>query len=57
MREICPKLTIKTPKRHQWQCSGPDFIHFSSVSIVYREQVSDDCAVGESLFPNAVEKY
>ena len=45
--EICSKLTIKTPKRSQWRCSGlltVNFEHIShlffSVSIVDFEQVN-----------------
>ena len=47
--EICLKLTIKTPERHQWHRSGvfavnfehiPHSTHRSSVSIVYFEQVN-----------------
>ena len=38
-REICPKLTIKTPERPHWRRSG-NFTPFSSVSIVEFEHVS-----------------
>ena len=36
--EICSKLTIKTPERHQWLWTY--FTAFSSVSIVDFEQVN-----------------
>ena len=47
--EICSKLTIKTPERHQWRRSGVfivDFEHYftpcSCVSIVNFEHVNAD---------------
>ena len=36
--EICSKLTIKTPKRHQWRCSGVfnvNFEHISHLALVF----------------------
>ena len=36
-KEICSKLTIKTPERRQWQTC---FTTFSSASIDYFEQVN-----------------
>ena len=36
--EICSKLTIKTPERRQWPCSGVlivDFEHISHLLLVF----------------------
>ena len=41
-REICSKLTIKTPERHQWRRSG--------VLIVYFEQVNANWGECRRLF-------
>ena len=30
--EICSKLTIKTPERHQWRCFGVFFFNFEHIS-------------------------
>ena len=30
--EICPKLTIKTPERHQWRRSGVFLVNFEHIS-------------------------
>ena len=30
--EICPKLTIKTPERRQWRCSGVLKVNFEYIS-------------------------
>ena len=44
-RKICSKLTIKTPERCQWLCSGVFFVNFehilhrSSVSIINFDHV------------------
>ena len=31
-REICPKLTIKTPERHQWRRSDVFIVNFEHIS-------------------------
>ena len=31
-REICSKITIKTPERHQWRCSGVFIVNFERIS-------------------------
>ena len=30
--EICSELTIKTPERHQWPCSGVFIVNFEDIS-------------------------
>ena len=30
--EICSKLTIKSPERHQWRCSGVFIVNFERIS-------------------------
>ena len=34
MREICLKLTIKTPERHHWRRSGVFIINFEQISHI-----------------------
>ena len=34
--EICSKLTIKTPERHQWCCSGVFIVNFEYISYLFR---------------------
>ena len=47
--EICSKLTVKTPERPHWHCSGvfianfEHISHFSSVYIVNFEHVIPSC--------------
>ena len=30
--EVCPKLTIKTPKLQHWRCSGVFIVNFENIS-------------------------
>ena len=32
--EICSNLTIKTPERHQWHCSGVFIVNFEHISYL-----------------------
>ena len=34
MFEICSKLTIKTPERHQWRCLGVFIVNFEQISHI-----------------------
>ena len=34
MCEICSKLTIKTPERRHWRCSGTFIINFNHISHI-----------------------
>ena len=34
-REICSKLTMKTPERHHWRCSGAFIVKFQYISHLF----------------------
>ena len=54
--EICSKLTIKTPERRQWRCSGVFLATFSSVSTVDFEKVNVDWVNSISVSPENIRK-
>ena len=33
--EICSKITIKTPKRRQWRCSGVSIVNYEHISHLF----------------------
>ena len=46
--EICPKLTIKTPERRQWRCSGVIIANFEHISQFFIVFWTNKCLLGKN---------